>query len=311
MTKITLGIDIGGTNTAVGLVDSKGKLLQRFSIPTSQTPAALVDAVKAAYIACTLKEYDLKGVGIGAPNGNYYKGTVEFAPNLSWKGVVPLAEMFASVFSVPAWLTNDANAAAIGEMQFGAAKGIKDFIMITLGTGLGSGVVVNGEVVYGHDGFAGELGHIVYDYDGRSCGCGRRGCLETYASATGIVRTAEEWLTNASVSSSLRNNTIITAKGIAVAAENGDELALEIFDFTAKILGRQLADAVAFTSPETIFLFGGLANAGDLLMQPLKRHFEESLLQIFKGKIKLAFSALPEGDAAVLGAASLAWHELA
>lgn len=311
MTKITLGIDIGGTNTAVGLVDAKGKLLQRFSIPTSQTPEALVDTVKAAYDACTPKEYDLKGVGIGAPNGNYYKGTVEFAPNLSWQGVVPLAEMFASAFSVPAWLTNDANAAAIGEMQFGAAKGMKDFIMITLGTGLGSGVVVNGEVVYGHDGFAGELGHIVYDYDGRSCGCGRRGCLETYASATGIVRTAEEWLTNASVSSSLRNNAIITAKDIAVAAENGDELALEIFDFTAKILGRQLADAVAFTSPETIFLFGGLANAGDLLMLPLKRHFEESLLQIFKGKIKLAFSALPEGDAAVLGAASLAWHELA
>lgn len=311
MTKITLGIDIGGTNTAVGIVDAKGKLLQRFSIPTSQTPEALVDAVKAAFLACTLKEYELKGVGIGAPNGNYYKGTVEFAPNLSWQGVVSLAEMFASAFSVPAWLTNDANAAAIGEMQFGAAKGMKDFIMITLGTGLGSGVVVNGEVVYGHDGFAGELGHIVYDYDGRSCGCGRRGCLETYASATGIVRTAEEWLTNASVSSSLRNNAIITAKDIAVAAENGDELALEIFDFTAKILGRQLADAVAFTSPETIFLFGGLANAGDLLMLPLKRHFEESLLQIFKGKIKLAFSALPEGDAAVLGAASLAWHELA
>lgn len=310
MTKIALGIDIGGTNTAVGVVDVKGNLLHRFSIPTAKSAEALVAEVKLTYEAIGLKNVSLAGIGIGAPNGNYYKGTVEFAPNLSWKGVVPLAEMFAKHFGVPAWLTNDANAAAIGEMQFGAAKGIKDFIMITLGTGLGSGVVVNGEVVYGHDGFAGELGHIVYDYDGRSCGCGRKGCLETYASATGIVRTAEEWLMKESVSSSLRTSGIITAKSIAEAAGAGDELAIEIFDFTAKVLGRQLADAVAFTSPETIFLFGGLANAGELLMRPLKKHFEESLLQIFKGKIKLAFSALPEGDAAVLGAASLAWHEL-
>ena len=310
MTKIALGIDIGGTNTAVGIVDVRGNLLHRFSIPTTKSAEALVTEVKLAYEAIGLKNSALVGIGIGAPNGNYYKGTVEFAPNLSWKGIVPLAEMFSKHFEVPAWLTNDANAAAIGEMQFGAAKGLKDFIMITLGTGLGSGVVVNGEVVYGHDGFAGELGHIVYDYDGRDCGCGRKGCLETYASATGIVRTAEEWLTKDSVSSSLRANKIITAKSIAEAAETGDELALEIFDFTAKVLGRQLADAVAFTSPETIFLFGGLANAGDLLMHPLKKHFEESLLQIFKGKINLSFSALPEGDAAVLGAASLAWHEL-
>lgn len=194
MTKIALGIDIGGTNTAVGVVDVKGNLLHRFSISTAKSAEALVAEVKLAYEAIGLKNVSLAGIGIGAPNGNYYKGTVEFAPNLSWKGVVPLAEMFAKHFGVPAWLTNDANAAAIGEMQFGAAKGLKDFIMITLGTGLGSGVVVNGEVVYGHDGFAGELGHIVYDYDGRSCGCGRKGCLETYASATGIVRTAEEWL---------------------------------------------------------------------------------------------------------------------
>lgn len=310
MMRIALGIDIGGTNTAVGIVDEQGQILHRFSLPTSDNANSLVLALKETYLALKLKGVKLEGIGIGAPNGNYYSGSVEFAPNLKWEGIIPLAELFAKEFKVPAWLTNDANAAAIGEMQFGAAKGMKDFIMITLGTGLGSGVVVNGQVVYGHDGFAGELGHIIYDYDGRSCGCGRKGCLETYASATGIVRTAEEWLQKDSVSSSLRANKIITAKSIAEAAEAGDELALEIFDYTAKILGRQLADAVAFTSPETIFLFGGLANAGELLMTPLKKHFEASLLQIFKGKIKLAFSALPEGDAAVLGAASLAWHEL-
>ncbi len=252
-----------------------------------------------------------KGIGVGAPNGNYYTGNIEYAPNLPWKGVIPFANLMADKFGIPAALTNDANAAAFGEMTYGAARGMKNFIMITLGTGVGSGIIIDGKVLYGHDGFAGELGHTcAVREDGRLCGCGKLGCLETYCSATGVARSAREILGSTTKDSLLRNIPVdsITSKDVFEAAMEGDEIAQEIFEFTGKILGRSLADFVAFSAPEAIVLFGGLSKAGDLILNPIKEHMDKNLLPLWKGKIKVFFSDLKEADAAVLGASALAWE---
>ncbi|HBU45713.1 MAG TPA: glucokinase, partial [Porphyromonadaceae bacterium] len=254
----------------------------------------------------------IKGIGAGTPNGNYFTGSIEFAPNLRWKGVIPFAQMLEDRVGIPVALTNDANAAAIGEMTYGAARGMKDFIVITLGTGVGSGIVVNGQMVYGHDGFAGELGHVIMRRtNGRVCGCGRSGCLEAYTSATGVARTAREYLElQHDAKTQLRNIPIddITSKDVFDAAMAGDEMAKEIFRFTGEMLGEAFADFVAFSSPEAIILFGGLAKAGDLIMNPIRESMERNLLPIFKNKVKLIFSELKESDAAVLGASALGWE---
>ena len=274
-----------------------------------ETADKYIDAV-AAMIESMINETKcaLRGIGIGAPNGNFYNGTIEFAPNLPWKGIIPVVALMKKHFpDADTVLTNDANAAAWGERIYGAARGENDFIMITLGTGVGSGIVTNGALVYGHDGFAGEIGHTIVYPNGRQCGCGRKGCLETYTSASGIVKTAVELLESAAEKSLLSNipKEKITSKEIAEAALKGNKLAIEVFDKTAWYLALKLADAVAHTSPSSIYIFGGVAKAGNLLMLPLKTYFEEFLLQIFKNKVALKWSALPDNDAAILGAASL------
>lgn len=310
-----VGMDIGGTNTVFGVVDSRGNVLASDSIKTQEHEEIdeYVDAVCKKLIPL-LQQFGgaekFKGMGVGAPNGNYYNGTIEFAPNLPWKGVIPLSAMFEDKLGIPTALTNDANAAAIGEMTYGAARGLRDFIMITLGTGVGSGIVVNGQLVYGHDGFAGELGHVIVERDGRICGCGRKGCLETYCSATGVARTAREFLVARSEPSLLREIPAeeIVSKDVYDAAIKGDKLALEIFEYTGTILGRALADFVAFSSPEAIVLFGGLAKSGDLIMKPIQKALEENVLKIYAGKTKLLLSQLKDADAAVLGASALGWE---
>lgn len=317
MKDIALGIDIGGTFTKYGFVDKGGNSIFESSIETTghddiaAYQKTLADAIKSS-LTDLGNSYNLVGVGIGAPNGNYYNGTIEYAPNLDWKEVVPFVKMFKNHFDLPMALTNDANAAAIGEMIYGGAKNMKNFVVITLGTGLGSGLVVNGEVLYGHDGFAGEVGHVQVYENGRMCGCGKKGCLETYASASGIRRTVFELLCNETVPSRLRKISYndLTAKHIADAARQGDELALMAFEYTGKILGMKLADTVAHTSPEAIFLFGGLTNAGDLIFNPTRKHFDENLLKIFKNKIEILPSELIETNAAVLGSSALVWKEL-
>ncbi len=253
----------------------------------------------------------IAGIGVGAPNGNYFSGCIENPPNLPWKGKIPFAHLLHEAFGVPVALTNDANAAAIGEMTYGVARGMKDFIMITLGTGVGSGIVVNGQLVYGHDGFAGELGHvIVKPSNGRMCGCGRSGCLEAYCSATGVARTAREFLEIRTDASRLRDIPVeeITSKDVYDAAVLGDKLAKEIFQYTGEIMGRAFANFVAFSSPEAIILFGGLARSGELLMKPIKEAMDRNMLNVFKGKTKLLLSELKESDAAVLGASALGWE---
>lgn len=313
MTKpFAIGIDIGGTNTSLGLVDRRGEILLQSSLRT--TDYETLDA----YIADMEQEVakfrkragvdNISGVGVGAPNGNYYTGEIVDAANLRWKGVIPMAKMMTAVMGYKVTLTNDANASAMGEMMYGAARGMKDFVVVTLGTGVGSGFVANGQVVYGHTGFAGELGHVIAVQDGRQCGCGRKGCMERYCSATGIVHTANEWLQQRKDDSLLRNySTALTAKNIHEAALAGDKLAIEIFDYTGMILGRTLANAVAITSPQAVILFGGLAKAGDVLYKPVKKYMEESLLSVFKDTVELLPSALPDADAAILGASALAW----
>jgi glucokinase len=312
-----VGIDVGGTNTVVGIVDKRGQILTNGSIKTAKHAQVedYLDELTALInnlIAEVTTKDQIKGIGAGTPNGNYFTGSIEFAPNLPWKGVIPFAQMLEDRVGIPVALTNDANAAAIGEMTYGAARGMKDFIVITLGTGVGSGIVVNGQVVYGHDGFAGELGHvIVRRNNGRMCGCGRTGCLEAYSSATGVARTAREYLEmRPETQTRLRNIPIedITSKDVFDAAMNGDEMAKEIFKFTGEMLGEAFADFVAFSSPEAIILFGGLAKAGDLIMDPIKETMEKNLLNIFKNKVKLMFSELKESDAAVLGASALGWE---
>ncbi|MGI9190651.1 MAG: ROK family protein [Chitinophagaceae bacterium] len=308
----SIGIDIGGTNSVMGIVDKMGNIIYETAIITSEYEQ--VDTfVDACYNSLKPEIQQIgashfKGIGIGAPNGNFYKGTIEFAPNLRWKGIIPLADLFSAKFHLPATVTNDANAAAMGEMMHGAAKGMSDFIMVTLGTGVGSGFVANGKMIYGHDGFAGELGHVIVEKQGRLCGCGRKGCLETYASATGIVRTAHEFLEKETIASVLREKNKITSKDIFLAAETGDALALSIFNYTGTILGESLANAVAITSPEAIILFGGLAQAGHFIFEPTRVAMEANLLAIFQNKIKLLPSELRESDAAILGTASLVWH---
>lgn len=310
-----VGMDIGGTNTVFGVVDSRGNVLASDSIKTQEHEEIdeYVDAVCKKLIPL-LQQFGgaekFKGMGVGAPNGNYYNGTIEFAPNLPWKGVIPLSAMFEDKLGIPTALTNDANAAAIGEMTYGAARGLRDFIMITLGTGVGSGIVVNGQLVYGHDGFAGELGHVIVEREGRICGCGRKGCLETYCSATGVARTAREFLVARSEPSLLREIPAeeIVSKDVYDAAVKGDKLALDIFEYTGNILGRALADFIAFSSPEAIVLFGGLAKAGDLIMKPIQKALDENVLKIYAGKTKLLLSQLKDADAAVLGASALGWE---
>ncbi|MCX6296143.1 MAG: ROK family protein [Bacteroidetes bacterium] len=314
MQHLVAAIDIGGTNTVFGLVDFNGKILLKENVSTEHFPipedlvAVVCEHIKKAMLQFS-KDYELVGVGIGAPNGNYFNGTVEFAPNLKWFGVVPLAKLFSDKLHVKTVLTNDANAAAIGEMMFGGAKGMKDFIFITLGTGLGSGIVVNGEMVYGHDSFAGEIGHVIMFPDGRQCGCGRKGCLETYCSATGIKRTYSDLLMSHHDKSNLQAR-VADAKYIYDKAMQGDKDAIAAFDQTGEILGLALANSVAYTSPQAIFLFGGLALAGDFIFKPTIKSFEENLLNIYKNKIKILPSELKENDAAILGAASLIIKEL-
>lgn len=310
--RLALGIDIGGTNTIMGLVDKRGNIREYAKISTKAHDQiddyidALYDTLQPILKRC---EGKIAGIGVGAPNGNIYSGTIEFAPNLPWKGIIPIGELLNKKFEVPVRVTNDANAAAEGEMAYGAAKGLKNFIMITLGTGLGSGVVINGEMVFGHDGFAGELGHVIVERNGRLCGCGRHGCLETYASATGIVRTAKDLMRDTDIQSKLRllNAQKLTSKDIGEAAAQGDLLALEAMDYTARVLGESLANFVAFSAPEAFILFGGLANAGDLIMKPTKKYMEENMLNIWKDKVKILRSDLNESDAAILGASALAW----
>ncbi|WP_300725131.1 ROK family protein [uncultured Bacteroides sp.] len=310
-----LGMDIGGTNTVFGIVDSRGNVLATDSVKT-QSFADVDDYVEAVCkkILPLLQKVGgaekIKGLGVGAPNGNYYNGNIEYAPNLPWKGVIPLASKFEEKLGIPTALTNDANAAAIGEMTYGAARGMKDFIMITLGTGVGSGIVINGQLVYGHDGFAGELGHVIVKEDGRLCGCGRKGCLETYCSATGVARTAREFLIARSEPSLLRNIPAeeIQSKDVYDAAKKGDKLAQDIFKYTGTILGKTLADFIAFSSPEAIVLFGGLAKSGDYIMKPIQKAMDDNVLPIFKGKTKLLLSQLKDADAAVLGASALGWE---
>jgi len=313
---LVVGIDVGGTNTAFGFVDKEGNCIAEYSIPTNAQEDSkvfferLLNEIKNKFTPLSTY-YSLIGIGIGAPNANYYKGTVEQPPNLNW-GFVNIVELVRSYIDIPTVITNDANAAAIGEMVFGAAKGMKNFFVITLGTGVGSGIVANGDLIYGHDGFAGEFGHTVVYPGGRSCGCGKKGCLEAYTSASGIKRTAFEILCNTNQKSSLSSYTFdeLTPKIITDEALKGDKVALETVEQTAKILGIQLADAVAYTSPEAIIVFGGIAKCGDLLLKPIKKHLEDNLFVTFKNKVKVLPSGLLDKNIAVLGSAALIWNEL-
>lgn len=312
-----IGVDLGGTNTVFGIVDKQGKIVCEGSIRT-QVYQQVEDFVSAG--VSTLKPLleqvggvdTIHGMGIGAPNGNYYKGTIELAPNLPWKGIVPLAQLFSEALGIPVKLTNDANAAAMGEMVYGAAKGMKNFIVITLGTGVGSGIVVDGKLLYGCDGFAGELGHVtvVRGKLGRPCGCGRTGCLEAYCSAKGVARTAQEILSNTNRPSLLRDIGIdkVESLHVAIAAGKGDELAQEIFAETGKMLGEACADFTAFSSPEAYIFFGGLVRAGDLIMKPIEEAYDAHVLPIFRGKAKFLVSSLMDSNAAVLGASALGWE---
>ncbi|HOH54688.1 MAG TPA: ROK family protein [Paludibacteraceae bacterium] len=310
-----IGIDMGGTNTVFGIVDVRGNVISKSAIKTAVHDDVNLYVNDIYHELMKLIDADggidqIRGIGVGAPNGNYYSGTIEYAPNLPWKGVIPFAKLLSDKFGVPVALTNDANAAAIGEMTYGIARGMKDFIMITLGTGVGSGIVIDGKLVYGHDGFAGELGHTTAIRNGRLCGCGKNGCLEAYSSATGVARTAREILETTNQESILRNIPLsdITSKDVYDAAKEGDQVAIDIFNFTGKILGEAFADFVAFSSPEAIILFGGLSKAGEFILNPIVENMEKNLLKMWKGKIKILFSELKESDAAVLGASALAWE---
>ena len=317
-----IGVDLGGTNTVFGIVDAKGNIVAQDSIKTQayHTAEAFVEAgVKCLQplIAQVGGIEQIAGMGIGAPNANYYSGAIETAPNIAWAHniVVPLAHMFSEKLSTanstfPVKMTNDANAAAMGEMAYGVARGMKNFIVITLGTGVGSGIVINGQLVYGHDGFAGELGHVtmVRGKEGRLCGCGRTGCLETYCSATGVARTAREILANTDRPSLLRDKPAdqIESLDVSIAAGKGDEVANEIFQFTGKMLGEACADFAAFSSPEAFIFFGGLCKAGDLIMKPIEESYNQHVMPIFRGKAKFLISGMMNANAAVLGASALA-----
>ena len=315
-TTFVVGIDVGGQTSKIGVVDARGTVLAQTVIRTDTYEdiepfiAELSDAVKKVIKEAGV-EGNVRGIGVGAPNGNYYTGTIENAPNLRWgHNRVEFAKLLTEAMGgMPVALTNDANAAAVGEMTYGAARGMKNFIMITLGTGVGSGIVINGEVVYGHDGFAGELGHTAaVRNNGRYCNCGKTGCLEAYCSAMGVARTAREWLELSDEPSVLRNLDNIASKDVYDAAKDGDKLALKIFEFTGKILGRSFADFVAFSAPEAIVLFGGLARAKEFLTEPIEDSMNANLLPLWKNKVKIVYSQLKESDAAILGASALAWE---
>jgi len=315
MKELAIGIDIGGTNTVFGLVEQSGNIVSENKMSTRgytdfKTYIKALSILIKNELSLLKEGIVLKGIGIGAPNGNYYRGTIEHAANLDWKGILPIADVVNKQFGVPVFVTNDANAGALGEKIYGGAKGMNHFIFITLGTGLGSGIVTNGKILYGHDGFAGEIGHTNAISEGRLCGCGKKGCLETYVSATGIVKTANEFLNKKNEESILRNITEFTSKDIFNAAVKKDKIALQVFDFTAEILGKALADSIAYLSPETIFLFGGLANTGDLLIKPAKKYMEHNLLEIYKNKVEIVKSGIPGNYAAILGASALVWEEL-
>ncbi|MBR5435443.1 MAG: ROK family protein [Muribaculaceae bacterium] len=310
-----IGVDMGGTNTVFGIVDSEGKILASDSIKTAVP--VLEDYIDQFYNAVDklIKdvgvEGQIQGIGIGAPNANYFTGAIEAGVNLPWPTPIPLAKIIEEKFNLPVAITNDANAAAMGEMTYGVARGMKDFIMITLGTGVGSGIVIDGKVVYGHDGFAGELGHVlVRRENGRMCGCGRCGCLEAYCSATGVARTAREYLVSSTEPSILRDmpSEKITSKDVYDAAIKGDKIAKEVFDFTGTMLGEALADFTVFSSPSAFILFGGLTKAGELLLKPLREAMDKNMIKMFRGKVQILLSELKESDAAVLGASALGWE---
>ena len=315
MKEIVAGVDIGGTNTVIGFVDAEGVIHagENLSTPDYALADDFVIALDAKLKEMMAENSGLKliGIGIGAPNANFNKGTIELAPNLRWKGIIPLVRMTEEATGLRTRITNDANAAALGEMIFGAAKGVKDFIILTLGTGLGSGFVVDGEVVYGHTGFAGELGHMIVVEGGRVCGCGRRGCLETYASATGLVRTALSLLSDRRDDSTLRElrGSEITSRRIAEAAAAGDIIAQEALDQTARMIALGIANSIIFSSPEVIYLFGGLAKAGDALFVPVRKYADELVQPVFRGTFRVEPSGLPEAQAAILGASALIWKE--
>jgi len=312
-----VGIDIGGQSSKLGVVDARGEVLAQSVVKANGSAdsnviiSELADAV-LKLVEQAGKRGEIRGIGVGAPNGNYYTGTIAFAPNLPWaaNGTVDFAKRLSEACGgIPVSLTNDANAAAVGEMTYGAAKGMKDFIMITLGTGVGSGIVIDGKVLYGSDGFAGELGHTcAVRHNGRMCGCGKQGCLEAYCSAIGVARTAREWLDMSEEPSLLRSLDNITSKDVYDAAKEGDALAKKIFDYTGTILGEKLADFIEFSAPEAIVLFGGLARAKEFLREPIEKAMNENVLPLWKGKVKLVFSQLKESDAAILGASALAWE---
>jgi len=313
--EFAIGIDIGGTNTKYGIVNHRGEILEKGELKTDAYPK-IEDYVVALHDALTplIKQHVnggvVKGIGIGAPNGNYYTGTIEYAPNLHWKGIIPLTKLVTAKFGLPSALTNDANAAAVGEMNYGAARGMRDFIMITLGTGVGSGIVANGQLILGHDGFAGELGHTIIRPGGRKHWSTKLdGSLEAYCSATGIAITANEMLNESKEDSLLRKyNGKLDSKIVYECAVKGDKIAQEVYRFTGQILGEALANFIMFSSPEAIILFGGVIKAGDLIMNPTKEHMEKNLLPIFQDKVKLIFSELKEADAAILGASALVWE---
>ena len=317
--QFVVGIDIGGQTSKIGVVDARGDVLAQsvirsdtFGSDADAYIAALADAVKVCIKQSGKEMAEIRGVGVGAPNGNYYTGEVAFAPNLAWaanKSVLLAKELSGALDGLPVSLTNDANAAAVGEMAYGAARGMKNFIMITLGTGVGSGIVIDGKVLYGHDGFAGELGHTtVMRHNGRLCGCGRTGCLEAYCSAIGIARTAREWLESSGQPTLLRDLENITSKDIYDAAKQGDNFALRLFNYTGTLLGQSFADFIAFSAPEAIVLFGGLARAKEFLYEPMLKAMNDNVLKIWKNKVKIVFSQLKESDAAILGASALAWE---
>lgn len=312
-----IGLDLGGTNSVFGIVDRRGTIVATTSVKTQEQNDVEVYVDNCCTALKKIIEEvggieKIQAMGIGAPDANYYTGIIDNPANLPWKGEIPLAKMFSDRLGIPVALTNDANAAAIGEMAYGAAKGMKNFIMITLGTGVGSGIVVNGQVVYGSDGFAGELGHVIVDKssEARSCGCGRKGCLETYCSATGVARTAKMIVSSSERPTLLRNIPLdeITSKDVAIAAGQGDEVAKEIFEYTGKILGEACADFAAFSSPEAFIFFGGLTKAGDLLMDPIKKAYDENVLFLYKNKAQMIVSELDDAGAAVLGASALGWE---
>jgi len=318
MEQFVVGVDVGGQTSKIGVVDARGDILAQtvirsdiYGSDANAFLAALAEAIKGC-IAQSGKEGQIRGVGVGAPNGNYYTGEVGYAPNLAWatNSSVKFAQILSgNLGGIPVSLTNDANAAAVGEMTYGAARGMKNFIMITLGTGVGSGIVVDGKVVYGHDGFAGELGHTtIVRHNGRQCNCGRTGCLETYCSAIGVARTAREWLDHSTEDSSLRSLDNITSKDVFDAAKAGDKIALKIFEYTGTLLGTAFADFIAFSAPEAIVLFGGLARASEFIKEPIEKAMNNEVLSIWKNKVKIVFSSLKESDAAILGASALAWE---